>query len=40
MSRFGRRLDLPLHGEGTAHCVESGETYVLRDGVCSVAGDS
>ena len=38
MSRFGRRLNLPLHGAGRAVCDETGETYVLRDGVCAVDG--
>lgn len=36
MSRFGCRLELPLHGEGRARCRESGEGYELRDGVCTV----
>jgi len=34
MSRHGQRLRLPLTGEGTARCEESGEQYALRDGVC------
>jgi UDP-2-acetamido-3-amino-2,3-dideoxy-glucuronate N-acetyltransferase len=38
MSRFGRQLDLPLRGDGRARCDETGEVYVLRDGVCSVDG--
>jgi len=38
MSRHGCRLDLPLHGNGQARCSESGEGYVLRDGVCAPAG--
>ena len=40
MSRVGRRLDLPLHGNGSARCEESGETYLLRDGVCAMAGEA
>ena len=40
MSRFGRQLDLPLEGNGRARCDETGELYVLRDGVCSVDGTS
>jgi UDP-2-acetamido-3-amino-2,3-dideoxy-glucuronate N-acetyltransferase len=38
MSRFGRRLDLPLQGDGCAHCDQSGEAYVLRDGVLAPEG--
>jgi len=38
MSRFGRRLDLPLQGNARARCDESGEIYVLRNGVCTVDG--
>ena len=40
MSRVGRRLDLPLHGNGSARCEESGETYLLREGVCAMAGQA
>jgi UDP-2-acetamido-3-amino-2,3-dideoxy-glucuronate N-acetyltransferase len=29
VSRMGRRLDLPLEGEGDASCPETGERYVL-----------
>jgi UDP-2-acetamido-3-amino-2,3-dideoxy-glucuronate N-acetyltransferase len=36
MSRFGQKLDLPLSGTGRARCAESGESYLLRDGVCAV----
>jgi UDP-2-acetamido-3-amino-2,3-dideoxy-glucuronate N-acetyltransferase len=36
MSRFGHKLDLPLSGDGRARCAETGEIYVLRDGVCAV----
>ena len=35
MSRFGHKLDLPLSGAGRARCEETGEVYVLRDGVCA-----
>lgn len=38
MSRYGKRLDLPLQGNARARCDESGERYVLRDGVCSLDG--
>jgi UDP-2-acetamido-3-amino-2,3-dideoxy-glucuronate N-acetyltransferase len=40
MSRVGRRLDLPLHGNGSARCEESGATYLLREGVCAMAGQA
>ena len=36
MSRFGHKLDLPVSGAGRARCAETGEIYVLRDGVCAV----
>ena len=38
MSRFGERLDLPLRGNARARCNETGEVYVLREGICSVDG--
>jgi UDP-2-acetamido-3-amino-2,3-dideoxy-glucuronate N-acetyltransferase len=38
MSRFGRQLALPLRGDARARCDETGENYVLHDGVCSVDG--
>jgi UDP-2-acetamido-3-amino-2,3-dideoxy-glucuronate N-acetyltransferase len=38
MSRFGRQLDLPLRGNASARCEDTGESYVLRDGVCSLDG--
>ena len=40
MSRYGCRLDLPLRGSGRARCAESGEAYVLRDGVCALEGEA
>ncbi len=40
MSRFGRQLELPLQGSARARCEESGEMYVLRDGVCAVDGSA
>ena len=30
VSRLGRRLDLPVEGDGQAACSESGELYVLQ----------
>lgn len=38
MSRFGERLDLPLTGNAEATCQNTGERYVLRNGVCTLAG--
>jgi UDP-2-acetamido-3-amino-2,3-dideoxy-glucuronate N-acetyltransferase len=35
MSRFGRQLNLPLQGNARAVCDETGEVYLLRDGVCA-----
>ena len=32
MSRYGKRLDLPLEGRSTAVCPATGEMYQLRDG--------
>jgi UDP-2-acetamido-3-amino-2,3-dideoxy-glucuronate N-acetyltransferase len=37
MSRFGERLLLPAQGDGEAICPRTGERYVLRGGVCTVA---
>jgi UDP-2-acetamido-3-amino-2,3-dideoxy-glucuronate N-acetyltransferase len=34
MSRHGCRLALPLRGEGQALCPQSGESYLLRAGIC------
>ena len=36
MSRFGAKLDLPLEGDGVAHCEETGTRYVLNDGQLSL----
>lgn len=38
MSRFGERLDLPLTGNAEATCQNTAERYVLRNGVCTLAG--
>lgn len=35
MGEAGVRLDLPLAGNGKAVCLETGATYILRDGVLS-----
>ncbi len=40
MSRHGERLDLPLTGDGEARCPATGEPYLLRDGVCSLAKEN
>jgi UDP-2-acetamido-3-amino-2,3-dideoxy-glucuronate N-acetyltransferase len=36
MSRHGERLDLPLEGDGVATCRDSGDRYILKDGVCAL----
>jgi UDP-2-acetamido-3-amino-2,3-dideoxy-glucuronate N-acetyltransferase len=36
ISRHGERLELPAGGEGLAHCPHAGETYAVRDGVCTL----
>lgn len=36
MSRFGERLDLPLRGNDETVCPHTGESYVLKDGVCKL----
>ena len=36
MSQFGAKLDLPLEGDGVAHCEETGTRYVLNDGQLSL----
>ena len=38
MSRFGQQLDLPLQGNARARCNETGEIYVLSNGICTVDG--
>jgi UDP-2-acetamido-3-amino-2,3-dideoxy-glucuronate N-acetyltransferase len=40
MSRFGERLGLPLRGNGRARCAATGDVYLLRDGVCVLAGEN
>ena len=39
VGRHGERLDLPLHGDGAAVCLSTGERYVLRDGVCALVDE-
>lgn len=36
MSRFGERLELPLHGDAQTACPHTGERYRLSNGVCSL----
>ncbi len=36
ISRFGERLQLPLTGSAGTICTDTGERYVLRDGVCKI----
>ena len=38
MSSFGERLALPFTGEAEARCPHSGERYLLRGGVVTLAG--
>jgi UDP-2-acetamido-3-amino-2,3-dideoxy-glucuronate N-acetyltransferase len=40
MSRFGERLELPLRGNSRARCAATGDVYLLRDGVCALAGEA
>ncbi len=35
MSRFGERLDLPLSGDATTTCANTGDLYQLSDGQCN-----
>lgn len=37
MSRFGEGLELPLTGNAEATCPNTGDRYVLRNGVCTLA---
>jgi UDP-2-acetamido-3-amino-2,3-dideoxy-glucuronate N-acetyltransferase len=39
MSRSGERLALPIKGSGEAVCPQTGERYLLQDGVCRAASD-
>ena len=38
MSRFGEQLDLPLSGDSQAKCPNTGELYILRNGIVSLSG--
>lgn len=37
MSRHGERLSLPVHGNAEAACPHTGERYILRNGICTLA---
>ena len=37
MSRFGERLSFPQEGDAEAVCPHTGDKYLLRQGVCSLA---
>lgn len=37
MSRHGEQLDLPLTGEGEAHCPHTNDLYILKNGICHLA---
>ncbi len=39
MSRFGKRLDLPLEGDGEMVCGYTGDRYFLKKGEVSLAGN-
>lgn len=36
MSRFGERVDLPVKGDGSYKCPNTGDLYVLKNGVVTV----
>jgi UDP-2-acetamido-3-amino-2,3-dideoxy-glucuronate N-acetyltransferase len=38
MSRFGQQLDLPLTGQGECVCLNTGEKYILKEGLCKFVG--
>jgi len=40
MSRHGERLDLPLGGSGEFICPDTGDRYLLSDGVCRLEGEA
>ncbi|MGH8579300.1 MAG: DapH/DapD/GlmU-related protein [Gammaproteobacteria bacterium] len=39
MSRYGERLELPLHGNAEAVCPHTGERYKLSGGRCILIGE-
>jgi UDP-2-acetamido-3-amino-2,3-dideoxy-glucuronate N-acetyltransferase len=36
MSRYGEQLDLPLKGSAQVRCMQTGESYELKEGICSL----
>jgi UDP-2-acetamido-3-amino-2,3-dideoxy-glucuronate N-acetyltransferase len=38
MSRFGERIELPLHGDGDAVCAHNGDRYRLQGGCMTLIG--
>ncbi|MGE8453572.1 MAG: acyltransferase, partial [Pseudomonadales bacterium] len=36
MSRFGEKLELPLHGDGQTVCPHTGDRYQLTNGICEL----
>lgn len=40
MSRHGEQLDLPLTGDASAVCSNSGDSYTMRDGLLSLVAAS
>ncbi len=36
MSRFGERISLPMEGEGSWLCKETGDNYILKEGLISL----
>ena len=36
MSRFGERLPLPVKGDGEAVCAQTGDRYLLANGICTL----
>lgn len=36
ISKYGEQLELPLEGNGTALCIHTGETYVLKNSFVSI----
>ncbi|MDR2186507.1 MAG: acetyltransferase [Azonexus sp.] len=40
MSRYGKKLDLPLKGNGQTVCPHTGDQYILENGVCKITQES
>jgi UDP-2-acetamido-3-amino-2,3-dideoxy-glucuronate N-acetyltransferase len=39
MSRFGQRLGIPARGSGETVCANTGDRYVIADGICRLVQD-